>query len=81
VDKVLSICYDIDRQGNTKQKEMPMYKVFAVEGGYEIFWCPSAPTHFADKIAYDGKVYTTRPAAYRRVKQLNDAAKKETKAI
>ena len=49
-----------------------MYKVFEVEGGWEIFWCPSAPTHFSDKIPYDGKVYTKRPAAYRRVKQLNE---------
>lgn len=54
-----------------------MYKVFQVEGGYEIFWCPSAPTHFNDKISYDGKVYSTRPAAYRRVKQLNDALKEK----
>jgi hypothetical protein len=52
-----------------------MYKVFAVEGGHKIFWCPSAPTHYADKVAYDDKVYTTRAAAYRRVKQLNDAIK------
>lgn len=50
-----------------------MYKVFAVEGGFEIFWCPSAPYHFNDKIPYDGKVYAHRAAAYRRVKQLNDA--------
>lgn len=54
-----------------------MYKVFAVEGGFEIFWCPSAPIHFNDKIAYDGKIYSTRPAAYRRVKQLNDALKEK----
>jgi hypothetical protein len=53
-----------------------MYKVFQVEGGYEIFWCPSAPIHFDGKIPYDGKVYSTRAAAYRRVKQLNDALKK-----
>lgn len=49
-----------------------MYKVFEVEGGWEIFWCPSAPIHFSDKIPYDGKIYTKRPAAYRRVKQLNE---------
>ncbi len=49
-----------------------MYKVFEVEGGYEIFWCPSAPIHYNDKIPYDGKVYPQRPGAYRRVKQLND---------
>ncbi len=49
-----------------------MYKVFEVEGGWKIFWCPSAPTHFNDKIPYDGKVYSKRSAAYRRVKQLNE---------
>jgi len=54
-----------------------MYKVFAVEGGFEIFWCPSAPIHFNDKISYDGKVYSTRAAAYRRVKQLNDGLKED----
>lgn len=54
-----------------------MYKVFAVEGGFEIFWCPSSPIHYADKISYDGKVYSTRAAAYRRVKQLNDAREKQ----
>ena len=54
-----------------------MYKVFQVEGGYEIFWCPSAPIHYNDKVSYDGKVYSTRPAAYRRVKQLNDALKEK----
>jgi len=49
-----------------------MYKVFGVVGGYEIFWCPSAPTHFSDKIPYDSKVYSKRQAAYRRCKQLNE---------
>ncbi len=49
-----------------------MYKVFAVPGGWQIFWCPSAPTHFNDKIPYDDKVYTKRQAAYRRCKQLNE---------
>ncbi len=62
-----------------------MYKVFAVEGGYEIFWCPSAPTHFSDKIPYDSKVYSKRQAAYRRCKQLNEqitgrSARKESVA-
>ncbi len=48
-----------------------MYKVFPVENGFEIFWCPSAPVHYADKVPYKGKVYSKRQAAYRRVKQLN----------
>jgi hypothetical protein len=52
-----------------------MYKVFEVEGGWQIFWCPSGPTHYNDKVPYDGKIYSKRPAAYRRVKQLNDGKK------
>ena len=61
-----------------------MYRVYEVEKdklpegyqeGYEIFWCPSAPIHYNDRVPYDGKVYSKRPAAYRRVKQLNDALK------
>lgn len=54
-----------------------MYRVFAVEGGYEIFWCPSAPVHYADKIPYDGRVYSKRQAAYRRCKQLNEELKQK----
>ena len=48
------------------------FKVFPVEGGYEVFWCPSAPMHYADKIPHDGKVYSTRQAAYRRKQHLNE---------
>lgn len=51
-----------------------MYKVFAVKGGWEIFWCPSEH----EKVALNNpKVYSTRPAAYRRAKQLNDALKEK----
>jgi len=62
-----------------------MFKVFPVEGGYEIFWCPSAPRHYQDKIPHDGKVYTKKQAAYRRVSQLRkeleaQEAKKEPDA-
>lgn len=57
-----------------------MYKVFEVERGWQIFWCPSAPIHYNDKIPYDGKVYSKRPAAYRRVKQLNEALKGKLKS-
>lgn len=53
-----------------------MYRVFEVETGYEIFWCPSAPVHFADKVPYDGKVYSTRSAAYRKAKKLTDGTAK-----
>jgi hypothetical protein len=48
------------------------YKVFHVEGGYQIFWCPSAPVHYADKIPYDGHVYPKKQSVYRRLKQLNE---------
>ena len=53
-----------------------MYKVFPVEGGYEIFWCPSAPTHFNDRIPYDGKIYPQKQAAYRRRKKLEEDTEK-----
>jgi hypothetical protein len=56
-----------------------MFKVFPVEGGYQIFWCPSAPMHYADKIPHDGKVYKQRQAAYRRKKQLQEALEKTDK--
>jgi hypothetical protein len=46
------------------------YKVFQVPGGFEIFWCPSAPMHYQDRIPHDGKVYSKKQAAYRRVAQL-----------
>lgn len=52
-----------------------MYKVFAVEGGYQVFWCPSAPTHYNDCIPYSTKVYTHKQAAYRRCKQLREKQK------
>jgi hypothetical protein len=50
-----------------------MYKLYQVEGGYEIYWCPFAPIHFNDRVPYDGKVYSTKQAGYRRCKQLNEA--------
>ena len=46
------------------------FKVYQVEGGYEIFWCPSAPMHYQDKIPHDGKVYSKKQAAYRKLSQL-----------
>lgn len=57
-----------------------MYKVVKVEGGWQIFWYPSAPIHWNDGIPYDGKVYSTRPAAYRRYKQLKDALEAKGKS-
>jgi hypothetical protein len=54
-----------------------MYKVFPAEGGFEVFWCPSAPIHYNDKIPYDGKIYSKKQAAYRRCKQLNEALKEQ----
>jgi len=56
-----------------------MFKVFPVEGGYQIFWCPSAPMHYADKIPHDGRVYSKKQAAYRRKKQLQEALDKTDK--
>lgn len=41
------------------------FRVFHVEDGYEVYWCPSAPLHYEDKIpANSGKVYTKKQAAY-----------------
>jgi hypothetical protein len=57
-----------------------MYKMFEVEGGFQIFWCPSAPVHYNDRIPYNGKVYSKRQAAYRRLKQLNDGLKQKENA-
>lgn len=51
-----------------------MYKVFPVEGGYQIFWCPSE--HERQPLNRV-KVYTHANAAYRRCKQLNQKANKE----
>lgn len=56
-----------------------MFKVFEVEGGYQIFWCPSAPKHYQDRIPHDGKVYSKKQAAYRRVKQLREELATSTK--
>lgn len=46
------------------------FKVYKVEDGYQIFWCPSAPMHYQDRIPHDGRIYTKKQAAYRRAKQL-----------
>lgn len=59
-----------------------VFKVKAMEDGkledrYQIFWCPSAPMHYQDKIPHDEKVYKQRQAAYRRKKQLQEALKAE----
>jgi hypothetical protein len=62
------------------------FRVYPVEGGYQIFWCPSAPMHYADRIPHDDKVYSKRQAAYRRAKQLIEKLEqtreaKEDKAV
>ncbi len=50
-----------------------MYKVFEVEGvGFQVFWCPFAPTHYNGKVPYNDRVYPQRQGAYRKCKQLND---------
>lgn len=56
-----------------------MFRVFPVEGGYQIFWCPSAPMHYADKIPHGEKIYKYRQAAYRRKKQLQEDLEKTDK--
>lgn len=48
-----------------------MYKVFSVAGGHQIFWCPSAPTHYSDKVYYSEKVYPAPNNAHRQCKRLN----------
>ena len=64
-----------------------MFKVFRVpyekngkvKEGYEIFWCPSAPMHYQDKIPHDGKIYVYRQSAYKHMKKLRDALEKTDK--
>ena len=50
-----------------------MYKVFPTEkkDGFQIFWCPSAPTYYSDKVPYSDRVYTHRQGAYRKLKSLD----------
>lgn len=64
----------------------PEYKVFEVDNEqgkrWEIFYCPSAPVLYSDRVAYDGTLYTHRQAAYRHCKKLNDRlAKQEVSKI
>ena len=65
----------------------PTYKVFEVdtEKGkeFQIFWCPSAPIHYADRIVYSPKTYPQRQGAYRKCKQLNNdlAEEKATETV
>lgn len=54
-----------------------MHKVFQVNGGFQIFWCPSHPKHYADKIPASERIYRQKQAAYRRCKQLNDERAKQ----
>ncbi len=56
-----------------------MYKVFKVAGGYQIFWCPSAPTHYTDKVPYNDRIYPQRQGAYRKCHQLNTGTTREMK--
>lgn len=66
-----------------------MYKVFPVEGGYQIFWCPhyldkdarTEEEKLAEKRPYSKKVYSKPQAAQRRKKQLNDSLKEVDKMI
>jgi hypothetical protein len=56
-----------------------MYEVFKVEGGWQVFWCPSAPTHYSDKVPYDGHIYPQRQGAYRRKATLMQQKRQGTK--
>jgi hypothetical protein len=58
-----------------------MHKVIKVEGGYQIFWYPFAPVHFNDGIPYDGKIYSKKQAAYRKLAQIKEQmAEKKSEA-
>jgi hypothetical protein len=57
-----------------------MHKVFQVDGGFQIFWCPSHPKHYADKVPASERVYRQKQAAYRRCKQLNEEREKKMKS-
>lgn len=64
-----------------------MYKVFRVDGGYQIFWCPSAPLHYNDREPYidtknvrTGGLYTRPQAAYHRAAELNRQLRDAKKA-
>jgi hypothetical protein len=65
---------------DTREESLCMYKVFRVIGGYQIFWCPSAPIHYDDRKPYDGRVYPKRQAAYRRCQQLSQREGERTDA-
>jgi hypothetical protein len=56
---------------------VPLYKVYEVSQGYQIFWCPSAPMHYHDRIPYNDHIYPHRQAAYRKCKQLNEGTTRE----
>jgi hypothetical protein len=56
-----------------------IYKVYVIEGHYQIFWCPSAPLHYNDRMPYSDYLYAYPSAAYRRCKQLNEQHKKDVK--
>lgn len=58
-----------------------MYKVFKVGEKWQIFWCPSAPHHYNDRVPVDGREYDFRQAAYRRCKQLQDRRTREDKIM
>lgn len=49
-----------------------MYKVFKVEGGYQVFWVSEDEVRIADGRV---KPYPSRQNAYKRCKQLNDERK------
>lgn len=67
-----------------------MYKVFTVDTNegkrFQVFWCPSSPRHYNDKVPYidprnvkNQGLYTRRQAAYRRMVELNKSLESEKK--
>ncbi len=61
---------------------MPEYKVFEVQDAagekkYQIFWCPSAPMHYTDRVPYTDRLYPQRQGAYRKCRQLNAGTARE----
>jgi hypothetical protein len=61
------------REYHSMMREKYMYRVYRVKGGFQIFYCPSAPRHYNDKVPYDGKVYTKQQAAYRKIAHIRKA--------
>ena len=49
--------------------------------GYQIFWCPSAPMHYQDRVPHDGTVYKQKQAAYRKMSKLRKELKEKQNGV